>query len=79
MNAKLQLLELLSKAVVEEIDREVLSINSNMEDISDLLEVAREHGLETEAVLSALEAMKANPDLSPEQAMAAGCVEWDVV
>lgn len=49
-----------------------------MEDIADMLELAREYGLEAEVVYSALEAMKANPDLETEDALAEGLLEWDV-
>ena len=49
-----------------------------MEEISELLEDAQDAGMLTEVVYSALEAMKANPDLEPEVALSIGLEEWDV-
>jgi len=44
--------------------------------VEQLLEVASEEGLLTEVVVFALRAMKENPELAVEDAMADGFYEW---
>jgi hypothetical protein len=55
------------------IDRE-----QSMQLIKGDLSAAISYGLELEVITEALLAMKENPNLSPEEAFAAGCQEWDV-
>ncbi len=46
--------------------------------INSSLESAREWGLETEFVFSALSALKKNPDMSIDDAVYEGLAEWDI-
>lgn len=46
--------------------------------ITEHINDAKQYGLEAEVIYSALLAMKENPSLSIEDAIAIGCDEWDV-
>ena len=49
-----------------------------MNEISDTLEIAKEYGLLTEVVYTALDLMKQNPMLDPEQALSHAAIDWDI-
>lgn len=46
--------------------------------LSKRMESVKEYSLENEVFLSSLEAMKIDSSLTIEQAIEAGCNEWDV-
>lgn len=52
------------------------NIHDIMDYVSEILEEARQHGLEVEVVTWALKAMKENPSLSLVEAITEGYENW---
>jgi hypothetical protein len=46
--------------------------------VTDRLDIVKRYGLVEEVIVYSLRAMKENPELTIEQALEAGCYEWDV-